>query len=195
MKRNMSLYMFALMPPDDVSLKMDLIRKDFSERFHFYKALKPPVHITLFDPFKIPTELSWPFEQYVSQLQYWAAGQSPFNIYLYNFNFFDNPLHPVVYIDVVKSSCIISFHSSFIKELEKYHLSYGRSGTYKPHVTIGYRDVTPEAFHGIKEYYSKQTFTGSFTCRTFYLWKHDGTNWRVVRTYFLEGKGAPSELF
>jgi 2'-5' RNA ligase len=187
--------MFTFAPPAELANKIHSIRKEFSKQFDSHKALKPPVHITLFDPFQIPIDLSSGFERYISRLQHWASGQLPFKIDLRNFNFFSSPQQPVVYVDVVRSLRIINFRSSFIHELAKYHLTDTGSGSYKPHITIGYRDVTSEAFPAIKNYYSKQTFSSSFVCDSFYLWKHDGKNWQVVQTFFLNGKGEQLALF
>ncbi len=195
MKHDTSLYMFALMPPPELSGTIHAIREDFSKKFKFKKALKPPVHITLFDPFQIPEASSLIFEQTITQMQQWASLQAPFNIDLRNYNFFNNPQHPVVYVDVIKRSSIKNFHSNFITELTKYKLTNKHPHSFTPHVTIGYRDVTIDAFPLIRAYYSQQTFSSSFTCNTFYLWKHNGANWQVIKTYYLDGKGEQLTLF
>jgi 2'-5' RNA ligase len=180
--------MLALMPPPDKSSAIHQVRQHFSERFQFKKALKPPVHITLLKPFLIPGKWALSFEKYISQIQNWAKEQCAFTIGLHNYNFFENPYHPVVYIDVAKSESLISFHANLMIELAKYHLTNGKPGNFKPHITIGYKAVTPDAFPAIKDYYSKQTFSDSFTCEAFYLWKHNGKNWEVLNTYFLNNK-------
>lgn len=195
MKKDTSMYMFAVMPPTHLSARIHEIREEFSQMFNFHKALKPPVHITLFDPFTIPAESSQTFEQNIDQIQRWAKLQSPFRIDLSNYNFFNNPEHPVVYVDVVKTASIKKFHANFIDTLTKHKLTDSNLRTFNPHVTIGYRDVTPEVFPKIKDYYSRQTFSSSFVCHAFYLWKHNGSNWQVIKTYFLDGKGEQLTLF
>jgi 2'-5' RNA ligase len=187
--------MFAFMPPDELSGVLHSIREDFAQTFKFKKGLKPPVHITLLPPFRIPAKYAEAFEQYIASMQRWASTQSPFNIYLYNYNFFNNPEHPVVYVDVVNSLPVKKFHSYFIEQLNKYKPISNTTASFKPQVTIGYRDITPAAFPTIRSYYSNQTFNSSFTCNTFYLWKHNGTNWEVVKTYILDGKNEQLTLF
>lgn len=194
MNHNTSLYMFAFMPPAELAKRLDLMRVEFSELFKFYKGLKPPVHITLYEPFQMLNEKTSTFEAYIAKLQEWASFQHPFKVDLRDFNFFNNPKHPVVYVDVLKSKAIKNFHAGFINELGKFHLQ-GIGRSYTPHITIGYRDVTPEAFPGIKDYYSRQTFSSSFVCNTFYLWKHDGTNWQVIKTFYLDGRSDQLTLF
>jgi 2'-5' RNA ligase len=195
MKYNTSLYMFAIMPPDGLASTIHQLRQEFFQFFKFRKALKPPVHITLFDPFLIPIELSQAFEQYIAQIQHWASTQSPFMIDLRNFNFFNNREHPVVYIDVINNFSIKKFYAGFINQLTKYKLKRDDPRSFKPHITIGYKDIPPTAFPKIKEHYSKKNFGSSFTCNTFYLWKHDGNNWQVIKTYLLDGKVEQLNLF
>lgn len=189
------LYMFAIMPPEELSSNIHLKRTEFFEKYHFRKALKPPVHITLYNPFHIDgTSLSL-FEHFVVQLQNWADQQSSFQIDLRNYNFFENPGQPVVFIDVVKNRKLQELHSRFIKKLKKHMPINNEPVSYKPHITIGYKDVTPEVFPQIKTYYSKQTFSGSFPCNSFYLWKHNGKNWEIDTTFHLNGKVEQLKLF
>ena len=189
------LYMFALMPTNEVSSYIQSRREELFERFGFSKALKPPVHITLYDPFHIKKESAASFENAVDQLQKWADSQPPFQIDLQDYGFFENPKTPVVYIDVKKTSKIKDLQANFIKKLKQYIATEDKPKTYKPHVTIGYRDITPDVFPAIKNYYSNQTFSASFACSTFYLWRHNGQNWQILKTFHLNGAVSQLSLF
>jgi 2'-5' RNA ligase len=195
MKKDASLYMFAIMPPSRISRTIHGKRVEFFQRYKFRKALKPPVHIALLDPFFIPQEYSGSFEKGISHIQDWASNQCPFGIDLHNYNFFDNPRQPVVFIDVVKSEQLANFHCRFTEQLAKYKIKTAGPRSYKPHVTIGYRDVDPGVFHEIKKYYSAQTFDSTFDCNNFYLWKYNGDNWQVIKTYTLSANETQLTLF
>jgi 2'-5' RNA ligase len=189
------LYMFAIMPPHELSLKIHEKRVEFSEKYKFTKALKPPVHITLYAPFKIEKAEALQFEQHIVQLQHWADRQMPFQIELSGYDFFANPNHPVIFIDVVKNAHLKELHNSFLKEIQKYMDTEKQNTTYKPHITIGFRDTTAEAFPAIRAEYSKQTFNGSFVCDTIYLWLHNGKNWEVQKEFQLKGTKEQPALF
>jgi len=195
MQYDTALYMFAIVPPANLADKLNDVRNEFSSQFGFYQALKPPVHITLLKPFKIPSAISGAFERYISRIQDWAGGQLPFRVDLCNYNFFDNTHHPVVYIEVQKSEQVNAFHNSFTKELISYRLTKRASRSYIPHITVGYRDVTPAAFPAIRRHYTRQLFSHSFICQSFCLWKHDGKRWQEVRKFFLGAQKEQLALF
>jgi 2'-5' RNA ligase len=96
-----NLYMFAIMPPHSLALKIDDERKNFAEKYKCIKALKPPVHITLYEPFKSPSKI----EQEITDIHSWAERQKPFQVDVKNFNFFRHSASPVIYIDVVNPHC------------------------------------------------------------------------------------------
>jgi 2'-5' RNA ligase len=195
MSKATTLYMFAIMPPSDLASKIHTKRVEFFEKYKFRKALKPPVHITFYDPFPMQEEQAPQFEDAISKIQKWADQQPSFQIDLRNYNFFENPKSPVIYIDVPRNKTLTVLHSKFLKELTKYLATPDEHSKYKPHVTIGYRDVNPDAFSSIKKYYSKQTFSDSFACNSFCLWKHNGENWQVLKTFHLNGKVTQLTLF
>jgi 2'-5' RNA ligase len=189
------LYMFAITPPPDLAHAIHQVRLNFSDKYKFKKALKPPVHITLFPPFKIPTPTTTSFEQDVQSLKNWSEKLDPFDIQLDDYNFFHNRRSPVLFIDVIRNTQLNKLHTDFLKEFQKYYNFEKPKDTYKPHITIGYRDVTPESFPAIKTDYSKQKFSAVFNCDKFFLWKHDGQNWQVLQEFLLTGKKEQLALF
>jgi hypothetical protein len=75
MKTSDVLYMFAIVPPVAVAGAVQQERLAFADKYGFVKGLKPPVHITLFPPFKIPVEDTAEFEQRMMVLNDWAGMQ------------------------------------------------------------------------------------------------------------------------
>jgi 2'-5' RNA ligase len=178
-----ALYMFAVMPPEELAGKIHNERLNFSGTYGFVKALKPPVHITLYEPFKLTLAEASPFEKSISALQAWADRKAPFRIELKDYNYFDNTLHPVLYIDVVKNEALKELQSGLRTELKQYIRVEKRNNTYHPHVTVGYRDVKPEIFPAIRVDYSRRRFRETFECSSFFLWKHMNGNWQVFREF------------
>lgn len=195
MTEQTSLYMFAIMPSSELAEKIHNERINFAEEFGYVKGLKPPVHITLYEPFQIPSSETSTFETGIRSIQKWADTQQSFEIELKNFNYFDHGLHPVVYIDVVRNNELKALHSGFVKELKRYIEMKKQRDTYRPHITIGYRDIPVQAFKAIREVYSKKRFSAAFNCRSFYLWKHDGKNWQVKHEFLLNGIKEQMSLF
>ena len=70
----LSLYMFALMPPPALTQRIEDERRNFAEDYKAIKALKPPVHITLYEPFKDLPEV----EKDIAGLRSWAERQPSF---------------------------------------------------------------------------------------------------------------------
>jgi 2'-5' RNA ligase len=181
------LFMFAIMPPAEVSNKIDIERKLFAEKYNCIKALKPPVHITLYPPFEQNEDV----RSKVASLHQWASTQVSFPISLHDFGFFKNKLNPVVYIEVQKNPPLGQFHHALVAQLERY-MQVIKSKTYTPHFTIGYRDVPPDLMPTIERDYAHRSFNVSFNVNSFFLWRHDGKNWQILDEYNL---GKDNQLF
>ena len=180
--------MFALMPPRELALRIEAERLRFAEKYNCVKALKPPVHITLFNPFKSPTDIEHKF----TKIQQWATLQTPFSIELINYNFFANPVSPVVYIDVAQNENLKILHKQFLKQLRNYIEIQAQSNKYKPHFTIGYRDISANVFPAIVKEYSSLRFSASFVCDCIFLWKHNGVNWQIQNEFGFMGNSQKS---
>lgn len=187
--------MFAIMPPPDLAAKIHIERLNFAEEFKFMKGLKPPVHITLFPPFKVPISETSDFEKEIKQLQRWADKQTTFDIQLQDYGFFQNKNNPVVYISIAKNELLNALNKSFLIELLNYPLIERKKVSFNPHFTIGYRDVAPEVFPTIMDAYSKRHFNDQFTCTSICLWKHNGQNWQILEEFPLRNIIAQQSLF
>jgi len=174
------LYMFAIMPPPELSDRISNERKIFAAKYKCIKALKPPVHITLYPPFKeLPA-----FEERISNIASWVSEQERFTLALHNYGFFKTHTSPVVYIAVVRNPILSNFHKGFVAQLSNF-MDAKDEGSYTPHFTIGYRDVPRDQLSKIESEYSQRTFSGSFEVQTAYLWRHDGKSWQILQEYKL----------
>lgn len=175
--------MFAFMPPEELSAEIEAIMYDFASTYQCKAALKPPVHITCYPPFTETVNL-W---ERIKGLQEWASMQLPVEAILNSFAWFKNASAPIFYIAVVDIKELTNLYTDFWKQLKTYLLNVTIRPGYKPHITIGYRDISPEIVPQIKVDYATPTFEGSFSIGTLYLWEHDGKKWNVTDEYFLNG--------
>jgi 2'-5' RNA ligase len=188
-----SLYLVAILPPEDLACQIHEIRLHCAAKFDIEKALKPPVHITLYQPFKMDEA----FEPKLRRLlQSAASGLQPFKQDLENFEAFD--MHAVV-IRALKTPDIMKLQravaSVFRKnELEKKSLPTKKL-PFRPHLTIAYRDIPPEVFPLIWNEYKDARFKRSFTLDHFSLLKHDGKQWNKINDFKLSLAVIQTKLF
>jgi 2'-5' RNA ligase len=182
--------MFAIMPPDELALAIDKERKEFARKYNFIKALKPPVHMTLYEPFKLADEI----ESGLGAIRNLIARQKTFVVNLYDFNFFVKFPKPVIFIDVERTDALSLLQKELLKMVNSIRGKKSILNSFNPHFTICYReDISPGLFNEIREEYIQKHFSASFVCNAIYLWKHNGANWQVQKTFEF-GKGSGDEI-
>ncbi len=188
-----SLYLIAVLPPDDLSRQIHEIRLHCADKFGVQKALKPPVHITLYRPFKMEDTFEG---RMLRLLQSAASGLHPFRQDLENFEAFD--MHAVV-IRALKNPEIMKLQRAVASVFRRNEIDKKVPGTkslpFRPHLTIAYRDILPEVFPMIWEEYKDVRFKRSFTLDHFSLLKHDGKQWHRINDFKLSMIVRQVELF
>lgn len=188
-----SLYLIAILPPEDLTRQIHEIRVQCSEKFGVQKALKPPVHITLYRPFKIEETFE---SRMIRLLQSAASGLRPFRQEIENFEAFD--MHAVV-IRALKNPEIMKLQRAVASVFRKNEIDKQPPGSknlpFRPHLTIAYRDILPEVFPMIWEEYKDARFKRSFTIDHFSLLKHDGQRWNKINDFRLSLAVMQPELF
>jgi 2'-5' RNA ligase len=183
---NENLYLWAVVPPSALAEQIDGIRKEFSENFQCFRALKPPVHVTLYKPFKLPDA---DMEYHIARLRHLVSIQTAFTMELKNFSFFENSRTPVLLIDVLPNEHLKALNTAITRETKKlFAIEDLSKDRFHPHFTIGYRDVTPEIFPQVKQAYRSRPFTASFEAAHVTLFRHSGTNWQVKHELPLDTK-------
>lgn len=171
MKHN---YLIAILPPPELSLLIDEVRKTCSENFKVYKALRPPVHITLLF---LPNIDDASEIQLINSLEA-ARNFKPFIQDLENYDaFIDNE---VVFIKALVNKEITSLYRNIKKIVGA--ASKDLRSQISPHITIAYRDLK-DKFPSIHEYYKKERFEASFQVDHFTLLKHDRIQWNILKHY------------
>lgn len=180
-----SLFFIALIPDSDLRGKIYAIKKDFSRRFESHKALKVYPHITLKAPFKC-TEggkkelLNWFSETSVQQ--------KPFLLYLKGFGAFYNKNNPVVFINPVPSSELMQMQKELMVGFNSIFPAYVHpvDVSFKPHITVAYRDLSPQMFSLAWQEYKDKPFKDLFGVHSIYLLEHDTKKWNIINTRKLD---------
>lgn len=169
-------YLIAILPPKELGIKIDNIRRACSQKFKVYKALRPPVHITL----RYIHELEESYEPKLITSLSASRNFEPFIQHLHNFSGFQTA--KAIYIAATENKQIDNLYTQIINLTKPF--CKDASGGRTPHLTIAYRDVTPRLYLEIMEYYTTQTFQADFEVNHFSLLKHDGTRWNVLKHFY-----------
>lgn len=175
-----SLYLLAILPPTDLSAQIDSIRKECSEKFEVYKALKPPVHITLYRPIFMEESFEKKFSTLMKEIGY---SVKPFVQKLENFDEFNSQ---VVCIKALKNPELINLRQSIVSVFRKHRIDPKEttgSLPFIPHITIAYRDVLPEVFPLVWHEYKDRKFKKQFLIDHFTLLKHDKKQWNILENF------------
>lgn len=179
----MALYLTAIIPPKELSEQIAEIRKEVSERYNVYAALKPPVHITLYRPLTIDDANE---EQLIGLLKPVSYGHEPFMINLLNFDSFNIQ---TLFIAAVKNPLLSNLQKNISAIYSKNKIDpkeIKSNTTFHPHITIAFRDIPPEVFPEIWKEYKNKKFKRSFRVEHFSLLKHDGKQWQPFKEFPLQ---------
>lgn len=168
--------MIAIEPPAELSEKIRIIQRKFSETFGSAAALKPPVHITFKPPFRIDSELQ---KDYEKSVEGFCKNQKSLVVELNGFRFFKR--NRVAFIFVTRNDILEKMYYSFESSEEK------NKKPYHAHITIGYRNLSDETFKEIMKFYRDLPFYGSFPVNGLNLWTHNGKAWKNI-SFFPFGK-------
>ena len=180
MKHN---YLIAILPPPELSLQIDEIRKACSDKYKIYKALRPPVHITLL----FLQNLDDGFESKLINSLEAARNFKPFTQKLEDYDAFVR--NEVVFIKALVNPEITALYRNIKKILED--LAKDPRSQMSPHITIAYRDLKDQ-FSQIYAEYKSKSFEASFQVDNFTLLKHDRSRWNILKNY--EAKPGDHQL-
>ncbi len=169
-------FFVALLPPQAIQDYANEVKQVFVDRYNSRAALKSPPHITLQPPFEWRTAAHSDLSETLSEF---AAQCAPIPMMLSGFGAF---APRVVYINVIKSAALLTLQAALRHRLEA---SLGIVNTsaetrsYVPHLTVGFRDLTPENFELAWAEFQSRPLELEFTATYLTLLQHDGHYWRV----------------
>jgi 2'-5' RNA ligase len=180
-----SLFFIALIPNRESREKINTFKLDFSKRFGSSKALKVYPHITLKAPFKCSEGGKSELLNWFTQMN---TRQEPFSIELNGFGAFHNKHNPVVFINPVINSDLIQLQKELMIGFNSIFPAYIHpvDVNFKPHITVAYRDLTPEKFSEAWQEYKHKPFNDVFDVTAIYLLEHDRNKWNIISTYKLD---------
>lgn len=178
-----SLFFIALIPNRELRMKINKIKKDF-ESFQSSRATKVYPHITLKAPFKCSGNGRKELLNWLSQM---VIRQNSFLINLNGFGAFYNKYNPVVFINPVISTELIKMQKELMISFNSIFPAYVHpvDRKFKPHITVAYRDLTPENFSMAWQEYKHKAFSDVFDVNAIYLLEHDTKNWNIIDTHKL----------
>lgn len=181
-----SLYFIALIPHDTVAGEVTGFKNDFAQNYNSSKALKSMPHITLKAPFKLA-------EKGHNGLLKWFENIRPavdaFNVELEDFGSFDNKDNPVIYVKPVMSPGLERLQKAILTGFENAYPEIKIAYTerhFHPHMTIAFRDLTPEQYERAIDVYQHKKYSATFKADHFYLLQHDGEKWNVIAEHDLK---------
>ncbi len=173
-------FFIALIPPEKVQELATKIKYDFAEIYNSKAALKSPPHVTLQPPF------TWSLKDLPllkEGLKTFAIHWGEIPMVLDGFSVF---APRVIYIKVEKTPDLLKMQ----KDLEIYlQDNFGiknvasKSRCFCPHLTVGFRDLTPDNFHKAWSEYKDKLFTFEFNVQALTLLQHDGRRWQIEENY------------
>jgi len=104
-----------------------------------------------------------------------------FIVDLNNFGCFPNKNNPVIFITPENKEELQKLYD----EVQPY-LNFHSYAKLNPHLTVAYRDLSPENFKLAWEEYQSRNFVDSFLVDKICLFKHDNGKWNLLKIKNLE---------
>jgi 2'-5' RNA ligase len=164
----MESYIWVFLPPEPAQSQVSSVQEELRDRFGLKKALLPPVHISL--PAKAPVPAAQAGKLLEISLSF-TKRFKPIPVELTGFQAFGNH---TISLKVRDNQPFRSFWRPFREQLRA---EFGFSAkaveaTVSPHVTVAFRDLTPEIFAAAWPELMDRTFNASFTLSALQLYKY-----------------------
>jgi 2'-5' RNA ligase len=97
----------------------------------------------------------------------------------------------VIYLHVERSAELLALQANLIRYLEtklKIFDPTAKTRPFKPHLTVGFRDLTQQNFQLAWAEFQSQLIEFTFTVTNLTLLLHDGQRWQVYQEFRLGGE-------
>jgi len=185
-KRENKIYFIALLPTAEAGKEIIRLKQEFAEKYGARHAVKVMPHITLQVPFTADPLLE---KTITGELTDFAATLSPFEVTLNGFGAYPHKEQKVLYINVEKGAAIMETHRklmSFLRKEFAFSNMLARDN-FTPHITVAFKDLTPEQFQAAWPEYEHRSFRLSFKVNNLYFLRHNGVSWEVLHKCRLGG--------
>lgn len=176
MQDRQQLYFIAIIPPSPLLEELQKIKEHIAQKYHSYRALKSPPHITIIPPFRYPESQEGILIQALKKIQV------PDRIFitLHNYNCF----YPkVVFIHVEKTDELDALytHAYTVIQNELQIVLSQKYSSFHPHITVAFKDIDMPLTQQIYE--DLQTnfpIKASFEINKLSILKHNGKIWEIM---------------
>ncbi len=180
MSAESSRFFIALLPSQAIQDYANEVKQVFVDRYNSCAALKSPPHITLQPPFAWLPEAMPDLGKTLSEF---ATQFAPMPIALSGFGAFEPH---VIYINVIKSSTLLMLQTGLATHLEAtlgIVDAVGKTRSFTPHMTVGFRDLTPENFRLAWAEFQHRPLALAWMATQLTLLRHDGERWTVANEF------------
>ncbi|HEX8562826.1 MAG TPA: 2'-5' RNA ligase family protein [Flavobacterium sp.] len=170
------LFFIAIVPPADISADITAFKQHFAEEFGSVAALKSPPHITIVPPFRVTPEKIPELKQWFDDF---PLQHHPVEIYLSGFGAFFNK-QPVVFVNPVLTPDLELLYVKCSEASKHITALPASQRPFHPHVTIGFKDLSPQQFEKAWKIYKNKSYSARFTSNELVLLQHSGKQWEIT---------------
>ncbi len=172
------LYFLALIPPPDIQSLIIELKLIFLHEYQASHALNSPPHITVIPPFSMPKiKRAFMHDFFEKNL----ALIEPTKITLDGFGCFSPK---VIFIQPdLPASLLLARRSLVARFYHEFLSTKPDTKHYHPHLTLAFKDLSPEMFHKAWTQFSTREFHETFIADALFLLKYEGGRWEVYRQY------------
>ena len=171
--------MLAVVLPPELTDKILTLKKEFAEAYQCKAALKPPVHITLYPPYKDCDDHESEVKKVLTKC---LGSQEVFDLQIKGFDAFKN--NGVIFLDILKSDQLKQLHKGVTTQMTKLlQPDIKDNQPYHPHITIAFRDIPKDIFPQAVKDYLPRKFEAKFTVDKVCFWRHSGRNWETIGVF------------
>ena len=172
------LYFIALVPGEPLLTEIKEIKEVFARDYSSKHALRSPGHITLVPPFRCDPDN---INLIMAELKKIADSSNPFDVELRGFASFPPR---VIYIKPLKSRSLLFIYHNLKDALSTYIPELIRMNrTFRPHVTVGFRDLSEEMYYKAWGMFKDKEFNRNFNADAIYVLKHFKDGWKIIRSF------------
>lgn len=173
-------YLIAFVLKDEQSVAVDHLRQTIASTFDVAAAMRLPPHMTLFYPFETDD-----ISKLAAKLEKIAASQKAFTVPINKFSSFDER---VWFLDPAQDEKLFILKDAIVSII-KGTLSIGEDNEGRKahfHITLAYKDLTPEKHRVIGEYLSKkmlpvkEVLIDNFSILS---WEEKTNTWTAMRVF------------
>ena len=174
-----SLWFVAVIPPEPVLSEIQDFKVVVKKRFNSAHALRSPAHVTLFPPFRAGAKKV----ELCRRILHEVAGlHRPFIMPLEGFAAFRPQ---VLYVKPVLVSELKAIQADVESALEGVVDSKKTGKPFKPHITIAFRDLTPDNFHSAWEFFRNKAYARRVPITRIALLQHSPEGWKIDQEFML----------